>query len=77
MVPHNLPSAEVSVPAAALAGPSIVASAEAGAIRQFALLEVPLSVSGVVAVVGHHYLKHQNHWGCCVSVRPSEKLSFH
>jgi hypothetical protein len=38
---------------------------------------VPLSVSGVVAVVGHHYLRPQNHWECCMSVRPSEKLSFH
>jgi hypothetical protein len=34
-------------------------------------------VSKVVAVVGHYYLRHQNHWECCVSVRPSKKLRFH
>jgi hypothetical protein len=77
VVPHDWPRAEVSVPAAVLAGPSAIASAGAGAIHRFVLSGVPLSVSGVVAVVGHHYLRHQNHWECCVSVRPSENLSFH
>jgi predicted TIM-barrel enzyme len=76
VVPHDWPHAEVSVPAAISAGPC-AASAGASAIRRFALSGVPLSVSGVVEVVGHHYLRHQNHWECCVSVRLSEKLSFH
>jgi hypothetical protein len=51
----------VSVPAAVRVGPSVVASAGAGAISRFALSGVPLSVSEVVAVVGHRYLRHQNH----------------
>jgi hypothetical protein len=33
-------------------------------------------VSWVVAVVGYHYPKHQNHWGYCVSVWPSENWVF-
>jgi hypothetical protein len=74
---HDWPHAEVSVPAVVSVGPSVAASAGAGAIHQFALSGVPLSLSGVVAVVGHHYPRHQNHWECWVSVRPSEKLSFH
>jgi hypothetical protein len=49
VVPHDWPRAEVSVPAAVRAGPSVVASAGAGAISQFVLSEVPLSVSEVVA----------------------------
>jgi hypothetical protein len=77
VVRHDWPHAEVSVPAAVLAGPSVAASAGASAIRRFALSEVPLSVSRVVAGLGHHYLRHQNHWECCMSVRPSENLSFH
>jgi hypothetical protein len=72
VVPHDWPCAEVSVPAAVRAGPSVVAFAGDGAISRFALSGVPLSVSEVVAVVGHYYLRHQNHWECCVSVRPSE-----
>jgi hypothetical protein len=72
MVPHDWPHAEVSVPVAVLTGPPVVASAGAGAICQFALSEVPLSVSWVVERVGHHYMRHQKHWECCVSVRPSE-----
>jgi hypothetical protein len=27
-------------------------------------------------VVGYHYPKHQNHWGYCVSVWPSENWVF-
>jgi hypothetical protein len=77
VVPHDWPRAEVSVPATIRAGPSAIAFAGAGAISRFALSEVPLSVSEVVAGVGHYYLRHQNHWECCVLVRPSEKLSFH
>jgi hypothetical protein len=49
VVPHDWPRAETSVLAAARAGLSIVASAGAGAICWFALPEVPLSVSGMVA----------------------------
>jgi hypothetical protein len=77
VVPHDWPRAEASVPTAARAGLSVVASAGAGAISRFVWSEVPMSVSGMVAGVGHYYLRHQNHWERCVSVRPSEKLSFH
>jgi hypothetical protein len=77
VVPHDWPHAAVSVPAVVLVGPSAIASTEAGTIRRFAMSEVPLSMLGVVAVVGHHYLRHKNHLECCMSVRPSEKLSFH
>jgi hypothetical protein len=44
-----------------VAGPSAVVIAGSGATLRFALLRRPLSMSWVVAVIGHHYPTHQNH----------------
>jgi ABC-type transport system involved in cytochrome bd biosynthesis fused ATPase/permease subunit len=67
VVPHDWPCVKVSVPATVSIGPS-AASVGLAATLRFALLGVPLLVSWVVAVVSHHYRRHQNHWGCYVSV---------
>jgi hypothetical protein len=77
VVPHDWPCAEVSALAAVSVGLFAAASAAAGAICRFVLPGVPMSVSWVVVAVGHHYLRNQNDWECCVSVLPSGKLSFH
>jgi hypothetical protein len=66
---------EVSVASIAfvvVVGPSAVVPAGFGATLRFALPRRPLSVLWVVVVVGHHYPTYQNHWGYCVSIRPSE-----
>jgi hypothetical protein len=65
-----------SVASVVVVGPSVDVPAGSGTTLWFSLPRMPLSVSWVVAAVGHHCPTHKNHWRYCVSVRPSKNLSF-
>jgi hypothetical protein len=50
-----------SVASVVVAGPSAVVPAGSGTTLRSALPRRPLSLSWVVAAIGHHYSTHQNH----------------